>query len=137
VALSTEIHHVEDDAATPLDGRTPMVISGMQMIPTATGRFKTTDKVTAYVEAFDPVVAGPNAPGHGFRLRIVEGATGTERVDSGWLPWRTDGGQSPIVPIGFKVKVDELKPGPYRLEVQVANTAGAKSQVRTADFEVE
>jgi hypothetical protein len=41
------------------------------------------------------------------------------------------------VPIGFRIPVDKLGPGSYRLQLKAIDSAGNASQARTADFDVE
>jgi hypothetical protein len=43
---------------------------------------------------------------------------------------------SPVIPIGMKVKVDELKPGSYRLMMQAVDGAGNHAPDRTVDFDI-
>jgi hypothetical protein len=44
---------------------------------------------------------------------------------------------NPVIPLGLKLPVNTLDPGSYRVELTALDSAGNKSQPRSADFEVE
>ena len=43
---------------------------------------------------------------------------------------------SPVIPIGMKVKIDDLKPGSYRLVMQAVNSAKNHAPNREVDFDI-
>jgi hypothetical protein len=43
---------------------------------------------------------------------------------------------NPVIPIGLRVKVDDLKPGSYRLIMQAVDGAKNHAPDRTVDFDV-
>jgi VWFA-related protein len=66
VALSNEIRRVAD-LSTGLDSelladRTPLMVEGMQVIPSASNRFKKTDNPAIYAEIYAPLLLGPKPP---------------------------------------------------------------------------
>src|SRR5271169_217757 len=66
VALSNEVRRVSD-MSTGLDSelladRTPLVVQGIQVVPSDSNRFKKTDNAAVYVEIYAPLLTGPNPP---------------------------------------------------------------------------
>jgi hypothetical protein len=43
---------------------------------------------------------------------------------------------NPVIPIGIKVKVDDLKPGSYRLVMQAVDSAKNQAPNREVDFDI-
>ena len=43
---------------------------------------------------------------------------------------------NPVIPIGMKVKVDDLKPGSYRLLLQAVDSAKNNAPNRMVDFDI-
>jgi len=41
-----------------------------------------------------------------------------------------------VIPIGLKVKIDDLKPGSYRLVMQAIDSAKNHAPDRTVDFDI-
>ncbi len=147
MVLSKELHKVTDMAtgldAELLEDRTPLVAQGMQIIPTANTHFKTTEPAIAYLEVYEPLLlssgaAGSTRPNVGLLLDFVDRKTGQDKMSA---KYDNAGGTlrdgNPMVPIGFRIPVDKLGPGSYRLQLKAIDSAGNSSQARTADFEVE
>lgn len=139
VALSTELHRVSAaDAgldALLLEGRTPLIASGMQITPSGSDRFRKTDTLVCYLEIYEPGNMGDKVPQIGVRLRILDKA-GAAKVDSGTVEMTKQSQQgNPVVPIGLRIPVAELTPGAYKAEI-MAGDAGGKSAVRMVDFSV-
>src|SRR4029077_1380385 len=55
-----------------LEDRTPLVVKGMQIIPSGTNRFKRTDTVVLYTEIYEPLLTSENPPRIGLGYRIFE-----------------------------------------------------------------
>ena len=67
------------------------------------------------------------------RMRIVDRATGEERIDSGPMDVRDFiHAGDPVIAIALTLPVSKLPAGAYRLEVRVGDTI-----LRTADFDVK
>src|SRR5437016_4368824 len=120
-----------------LEDRTPLVVKGMQIIPSPTNRFKHTDNVVVYSEIYEPLLTSDQPPVVGMGYTIFDRgsnqkifSTGTVRADE----FIQKG--NPVVPIGMKVKVDDLKPGSYRLVLQAVDSATNNAPNRVADFEI-
>jgi len=120
-----------------LEDRTPLVVKGMQIIPSPTNRFKHTDNVVVYSEIYEPLLTSDQPPVVGMGYTIFDRgsnqkifSTGTVRADE----FIQKG--NPVVPIGMKVKVDDLKPGSYRLVLQAVDSAKNNAPNRVVDFDI-
>jgi hypothetical protein len=120
-----------------LEDRTPLVVKGMQIIPSGTNRFKHTDTVVVYTELYEPLLTSANPPQVGMAYRIFERDsskqlffTGVQSADE----FIHKG--NPVIPVGMKVKVDDLKPGPYRLIMQAVDSAKNQAPNRVVDFDI-
>ena len=139
VALSNEVRKVSD-LSTGLDSelladRTPLVVQGIQVIPSDSNRFKKTDNAAAYVEIYAPLLTGPNPPQVGVELVIVDRKTGEKKVDQASRAASQPG--SAIAPMGLKLPIASLPPGSYRVEMRALDSLGNAAPPRSAEFEVE
>jgi VWFA-related protein len=139
VALSNQLQRVTD-LSTGLDSellgdRTPLMVQGVQVVPSASNRFKKTDNVGIYAELYAPLLTGPKPPLVGVELIVTDRKTGEKKVDVAARPATQAG--SAIVPMGIKVPVATLNPGSYRVELRAVDSAGNSVKPRTADFELE
>jgi VWFA-related protein len=131
-----------DDIPTGLDSvlledRTPLVVKGLQIVPSGSNRFKHTDNVILYTEIYEPLLTSPTPPVVGMAYRIFERSTDkqvffTEVVRADDFIQK---GNS-VIPVGMKVKVDGLKPGSYRLVMQAVDSAKNHAPDRSVDFDV-
>jgi len=120
-----------------LEDRTPLVVKGLQIIPSGSNRFKHTDNVIVYSEIYEPLMTSANPPMVGMGYTILERvsnkkifSTGAQRADE----FIQKG--SPVIPIGMKVKVDDLKPGSYLLVMQAVDSVKNQAPNRTVDFDI-
>ncbi|SPE40349.1 conserved hypothetical protein [Candidatus Sulfopaludibacter sp. SbA3] len=140
IALSTQLNKV-DKVVEGLDqllleGRTPLIAAGMQITPTGNSAFKKTETLVCYLELYEPANIDSNPVKVGVQLRIVDGKTGEQKLDSGLVEMtRFAQAGSPVVPIGLKVPIDQLTPGGYKLEVIARDEKGGAAG-RTIDFQV-
>jgi VWFA-related protein len=120
-----------------LEDRTPLVVKGMQVIPSASNRFKRSDNVIMYTEIYEPLLTSTTPPRVGLAYHLYERATNKEVFFTG-LVAADDFIQkgSPVIPAGMMVKVKDLAPGSYRLVVQAADNANNQSPNRSVDFDV-
>ena len=141
VALSKELHRVNElDAgldAELVEGRTPLVAQGVQITPTGSNRFKTTDTGVVYLEIYAPALLGAKPPDVGIELKIVNRKSGQTAQDSGMIKVNTIRPDNAVVPIGLKLPVNTLVAGSYRVELQAVDSAGRSTAPRSTDFEVE
>ena len=120
-----------------LEDRTPLVVMGMQMIPSGSNRFKKGDNVVAYTEVYEPLLTSANPPQVGFGYHLYERATNKEVRFTGVI--RADDfiqKGSPVIPVALRVIVQDLPAGSYRLVMQAVDSAGNNAADRTIDFDV-
>ena len=142
VALSNNLVKVADlNAAFDteiLQDNKPLVVRGMQIFPSATNRFKKTDTAAAYIEVYDPLLAGDKPPQIGLEYRIVDKKSGENKIDVGVTDTKDQiKVGNPTVPIGVRIPLDQLPPGSYRVDLRAEDSLGNKTGFHTADFEVE
>ena len=120
-----------------LEDRTPLVVKGMQIVPSGSNRFKHTDNVILYTEIYEPLLTSATPPAVAMAYRIFERSTNKQIFFTQIV--RADDyiqkGNS-VIPIGMKVKVDDLKPGSYRLMMQAVDGANNHAPDRTVDFDI-
>jgi VWFA-related protein len=120
-----------------LEDRTPLVVKGLQIVPSGSNHFKHTDNVIVYSEIYEPLMTSADPPAVAMGYTIFERAsnkkiffTGAQRVDE----FIQKG--NPVIPVGMKVKVDDLKPGSYLLVMQAVDSAKNQAPNRTVDFDI-
>src|SRR5712671_5557659 len=140
VALSNRVQRAAD-VSGDLDGqlledRTPLVVQGIQISPSASNHFRKTDTAAVYAEVYEPLLKDANPPDVGYELIVIEVKSGQEKVHVGS---RTPKGKAgdPVIPLGLKLPVASLDPGAYRVQLRAMDSAGNASKTRVADFEVE
>jgi len=120
-----------------LEDRTPLVVKGMQIVPSGSNHFKHTDNVVLYTEIYEPLLTSENPPIVATAYRIFEQATNKQVFFTNII--RADDfiqKGNPVIAIGMKVKVDDLKPGSYRLVMQAVDNAKNHAPDRTVDFDI-
>jgi VWFA-related protein len=141
VALTNNAQKLGDiptslDAAL-LEDRTPLVVHGLQIMPSGTNRFKRDENVIVYSEIYEPLLTSENPPKIGLGYRILDRASKKEVMFTGVVTadaFIQKG--NPVVPVGLKVNVKDLAPGAYCLVLQAVDAAGNKAPNRTVDFDV-
>jgi len=141
VALTNSAQKI-NDIPTGLDSvlledRTPLVIKGIQIVPSGSNRFKHTDNVILYTEIYEPLLTSATPPIVGMGYSIFDRAS-NQRVFFTGAQSTTDyirKGNS-VIPVGMKVKVDDLKPGSYRLVMQAVDSAKNRAPDRTVEFDI-
>jgi VWFA-related protein len=120
-----------------LEDRTPLVVKGMQITPSGSNRFKHTDNVALYAEIYEPLLTSATPPVVGMAYRIFERSTNKQVFFTEVM--RADNfiqKGNPVIPVGLKVKVDDLKPGSYRLMMQAVDSAKNHAPDRSVDFDI-
>jgi VWFA-related protein len=142
IALSNSITKVSDlDTVLDsqlLEDRKPLVVRGMQISPSATNHFKKTDNAVAYVEVYDPALAGEKPPQLGLEFRVIDKKTGEQKFDFALTNTQDlirPG--NPVVPVGVKIPVATLSPGTYRVDLRAEDSAGHSTNFQVAEFELE
>jgi len=141
VALANNAQKLGDiptslDAAL-LEDRTPLVVHGLQIMPSGTNRFKRDENVIVYSEIYEPLLTSDHPPKVGLGYRILDRASKKEVMFTGVVAadeFIQKG--NPVVPVGLKVNVKDLAPGGYCLVMQAVDAAGNKAPNRVVDFDV-
>jgi len=141
IALSNSAKKLNDipeslDSAL-LEDRTPLVVKGMQITPSPTNRFKHTDNVVVYSEVYEPLLTSDKPPVVAAGYTVFERASNQKIFSTGAVhcdEFIQKG--NPVIPFGLKVKVDDLKPGSYRLLMQAVDSAQNHAPDRTVDFDI-
>ena len=120
-----------------LEDHTPLIVKGLQIVPSATNHFKKTDNVIMYAEIYEPLLTGDNPPKVAFAYHILDRATNKDVMFTGAMP-ADDFIQkgSPVIPTGLKVNVKDLPVGSYKLLVQAVDSAKHNAPNRVVDFDV-
>jgi len=121
--------------AALLEERTPLVVKGVEMTPSANNRFKRDEKVGMYVEVYEPLMTSPNPPRVGILFNIIDRKTNQPVHTSNTVPLEgyAEAG-NPIIPVGIWLPLDKLQAGDYRLEVRARDAAGNVSPMHTEEF---
>ncbi|MGA2421207.1 MAG: VWA domain-containing protein [Candidatus Acidiferrum sp.] len=120
-----------------LEDRTPLVVHGIQIIPSGASRFKKSENVVLYTEVYDPLLTAEKPPLVGIGYNIINRITNKEVFTTGAI--RADEyiqKGSPVIPIGLKVPLKDIPAGNYLLVVQVADAAGNRAPNRAIAFDV-
>lgn len=120
-----------------LEDHTPLVVKGIQIVPSGANRFKKTDNVILYTEVYEPLLTSDKPPVVAAGYRILDRATHKDLFSTGavHLDEFIQKG-NPVIPVGLVVKVKDLNPGAYTLLVQAVDAAGNHAPNRTVDFEI-
>jgi VWFA-related protein len=140
VALSNDLRRAADGStgldSQLLEDRTPLVVQGVQISPSASNHFKKTDMAGIYAEVYEPLLKNPNPPDVAYELIVVERKSGQEKLRVGGRIPKGKAGD-PVIALGLQLPVASLNPGSYSMKLRAVDSAGNSSKTRTADFEVE
>ena len=133
IVLCDEDYPIKDVTAelvsSMLEGPRRLAAKGRQVVPMGGMEFRVGQNGLVYFELYNPG-AGKLPP---VQLRILERATGQEKIDSGPRdanPWMRPG--DPLVPVELNLPIAKLPAGAYTLEVHAGDAV-----VRRADFDVK
>lgn len=142
LALSNDLRRVSDEEesldADLLEDKKPLVTQGVQIVPSGSNRFKTTDTAVVYVEVYDPFLLTEKPPKFILQIKISDRKSGAEKVNASFNnmdPSIRPG--NPVVPLGVKLPMTSLATGSYRVAIRAVDEAGHVTQSRGADFDVE
>ncbi len=152
IALSTDFHQISgvdsDMDAALLDGRAPLVAQGTQITPGGSNRFKKADTALCYLEVYEPLLRATEASDQAaaakpapaanvtIQIRMLDAKTGKPKTDTGPLDiskFVKPG--DPVIPVAFRLKVDELEAGSYIAEIRAADVTH-RVVARKIPFEV-
>lgn len=142
VALSNRMQPVSELAASLdaalLEERTPLVVSGMEVLPSSTNRFKRGEKVGLYTEVYEPLLLRPNPPRVGILYDIVDLKTNQPAYSSNTVPLERFIQQgNPVIPVGVYIPVERLQAGNYKLQVKARDGDGNVSPQQSVEFALE
>jgi hypothetical protein len=140
VALSNSVRRAAD-MTTDLDSqllqdKTPLLVQGLQISPSASNHFKKTDSAAIYAEVYEPLLKNATPPDVGYEVTIVELKSGQQKFHVGGRTQKGNAG-NPVIPVGLKLPVASLDPGSYRLDLRAVDSVGNASKTRSTEFEVE
>jgi hypothetical protein len=125
------------DAAL-LEEHTPLVFKGLELVPSTSYRFAKTSQPMVYVEVYDPALKVEPVPHVGVLFNIIDRKTNKQVFSSNTMlinEFAQPG--NPLVPIGFKLPMDQLQAGDYRFEIKGRDAGGNVSTVRSTDFSIQ
>lgn len=141
VVLSTNFQRVDqistDVDATLLEDRTPLIVKGMQITPTAKNQFKKSENLVLYSELYAPLLKTETPPKVGAGYRVFEKGTNKQVFFTGVVPldeFVTKG--NAVVPFALKVQVKDLPAGTYRLVLLAADEKGNQAPPRETEITV-
>jgi hypothetical protein len=121
-----------------LEERTPLVVKGVELIPSPDNRFKRDEKVGLYLEVYEPLMMNPIPPRVGILYDVVDRKTNQQVYASNTLPVDANAEKNnPVIPVGVILSLEKLQAGDYRIEVRARDAAGNVSPLHTADFALD
>jgi hypothetical protein len=90
------------------------------------------------VEVYDPALKAEKPPYVGVLYNIIDRKTNQQVFSSSTIlvnEFLVPG--NPLVPVGFKLSIDQLQAGDYRLEISGRDDKGNAAGARTADFSIQ
>lgn len=142
VALSNDVHPATDLAtgldAELLEDRKPLIVRGMQIVPSASDHFQKTDSAALYVELYAPALLIPNPPKVGVEMIVIDRKSGQQKLHIGVADTAKDiQPGNPVMPLGLKLPMNSLAAGSYKVQVRGVDSTGGVTDFRSADFELE
>jgi VWFA-related protein len=127
--FSTEVHPAAELSPgldiSLIEDRTPLIVHGMQVIPSGSNQFRKSGQAFFYFEVYEAALESSSE----IQVRVLDRKTGEPAWDSG--PLKLDASQQ-----AGNLPVDSLAPGLYVLEVTAADSRDRKIQ-RRAEFEIK
>ncbi len=141
IALSRELRNAAGGVAglpaDMIEGETPLLASGHQVVPTSITRFHLGERALFYTEVYEPSLAGASPAGVSMDFRVVDRSSGAVKSDSGAanVAGYVQAG-NPVIGVASTVPVAGLTAGAYRLELTATHTSGAEAILRAVDFDL-
>jgi hypothetical protein len=135
VALSKQIQPASKIGLEPslMDEVTPLVASGMQLIPTGSHIFAQLEQAFCYFEVYNPGSEGSPAT---LQLRILDAKSGATKWNGSSARIDSPSAGVSTIPVGLSLPIASLSSGAYQVEVTA--TKGADRIIkRTVDFEIK
>ena len=143
LAFSTSMRRISKtdiglDSAMSED-RTPLIVNGLQLFPSARTTFKKGETVALYAEVYAPALNSAEPPkdfGTAIQLRLLDAKTGKVRVDSGAMRQGEMRPGNPVIPVAMKLPLEQLEAGDYICELLGADVLGGQGR-RVASFTIQ
>jgi VWFA-related protein len=141
IALSRQLANASSAAAglpaDMIEGASPLVAAGHEIVPTANMRFQKNEHIFFYTEIYEPSLVGQSPAAVNMRFRVLD-KSGAVKSDSGVasVAGYVKPGK-PVVAVASTVPSAKLSSGSYRLEVTALHSTGPETVVRTVDFELQ
>jgi hypothetical protein len=116
----------------------PLVSNGVEFKASGDTRFKKDQILYTYFEVFEPLLEAGSATAVTIQERVVDLKTGESVSDPGFISamsYAKPG--SALIPVGRGIHISNLPDGSYRLDVRAADSAGNRTDWRSANFTVE
>ena len=141
VVLSNNVQPVEEIPtevdSVLMEDRTPLIVKGLKVNPSASYKFKKSDTVVLYSELYEPLLRGDQPPVVAAGFRLFDTTTNKEVFFSNAVSLAEFVQKgNPVVPFGMKVPVKDLPPGTYRLALLAVDGAKNQADPRTIEFAV-
>jgi VWFA-related protein len=141
VVLSNNLQRLDQISsqvdASLVEDRTPLIVQGLQVTPSASYQFKKSDNVVLYSELYAPVLKTDKPPQIGAGYTIYDKATNKQVFTTG--PVSLDNyiqKGNAVVPFGMKLPVKDLPPGTYSLVLEGMDAANNHAPAKKADFTI-
>jgi VWFA-related protein len=142
LALCSHMHPLSEVAAQLntdlLEERTPLVVKGFELTPSADHDFSRNEKVSVYLEIYEPAPLQNDWEKVGVTLNVLDRKTNQQIYTTDTIlvnEFVVKG--SPVIPVALLVPLDKLPPGSYRLDAQARDSLGHASPVRSANFKLD
>ena len=141
IALSRQVANASPAAAglpaDMMEGASPLVAAGHEIVPTANTRFQKNEHVFFYTEIYEPSLVGQSPAAVNMRFRVLD-KSGAVKSDSGVasVAGYVKPGK-PVVAVASTVPTAQLSSGSYKLEVTALHSTGPETVVRTVDFDLQ
>jgi hypothetical protein len=115
----------------------PLVSKNVEFLPVADVQVRNRIPLSVYFEIYEPLL-NTNKVDVSYSLKITDRKTDSLVMNTGPMSaagWVVPG--NAVIPIGLKLAIEKLPPGPYRIELQASDSAGRESEWRQADFIIE
>jgi VWFA-related protein len=139
IAMSDNIHAVSAETglldSELLEDRKTMIANGIEMVPSATLRFERKKPLGFYAEIYEPLLTTSAPPRVAVIYVVTDETTGKQVFNSkGLVVTQFVTAGNPVIPVAFKIPMDTLPAGKYRLDVQAGDDKSNHSPVQSLHF---
>jgi VWFA-related protein len=120
-----------------LEDRTPLIVKGVQIIPSGSNRFRKSDNLVLYTEVYEPLLTSDKPPAVALGYHLINSGSSKEVFTTGAI--RADDfirKGNPVIPVGLKVPLKDVPAGTYRLVMEAMDAAGNRAPIRSIVFDL-